>query len=98
MKENETMMNNAIQYINSIVITINPDINAAIPEKHWCQKGQNKIDDKSQDYVELINKLQHHTWCSTSYCICTKGGQQACRFGYPKDINDHTAIRENYHS
>ena len=28
MKKNETMMNNAIKYINSIVITINPGINA----------------------------------------------------------------------
>ena len=57
MKENEMMMNNAIQYIDFIVITINPDINATIPEKHPCQKGQNKIDNESQDYVELINKL-----------------------------------------
>ena len=57
MKENKTMMNNAIQYIDSIVITINSDINAAISEKHPCQKGQNEIDDESQDYVELINKL-----------------------------------------
>ena len=47
MKENETMMNNAIQYIDSIVTTIKPDINAAIPEKHPCQKGRNEIDDES---------------------------------------------------
>ena len=32
MKENEDMMDNAIQYIDSMVTTINPGINAAIPE------------------------------------------------------------------
>ena len=51
-----------------------------------------------QDYVELINKLQRHTKCSTSYCIRTKrNGQKVCRFDYPKDINDHTYIREDKH-
>ncbi len=57
MKENEILMSNAIQYIDSIVTTMNPEINAAIPERHPCQKGRNEIDDKDQDYIELINKL-----------------------------------------
>ena len=61
MKENEILMSNAIQYIDSIVTTMNPEINAAIPERHPCQKGRNEIDDKDQDYIELINKLQRHT-------------------------------------
>ena len=32
MKENETVMHNVIQYIDSVVTTINPEMNAAIPE------------------------------------------------------------------
>src|SRR3954469_20790644 len=97
MKDNENAMNDAIKYIDSIVTTINPQMNAPIPEHHPCQKGPDEIDDSSQDYVELINKLQRHTRCSTSYCIRTKGGQQACRFEYPKDINDHTAICKDHY-
>jgi hypothetical protein len=51
-------MNNAIHYIDSMVTTINPGINAAIPERHPCQKKSDEIDDDSKDYIELINKLQ----------------------------------------
>ncbi len=58
MKENENMMDNAIQYIDSMVTTINPGINAAIPERHPCQKRPDEIEDNSKDYIKLINKLQ----------------------------------------
>jgi hypothetical protein len=97
MKENEGNMNNVIRYIDSIVTTINPGINAAIPERHPCQKCSDEIDDASQDYIELINKLQRHTRCSPSYCIRVnkRTGQQTCRFGYPKNHNDHTFIQES---
>src|SRR5436190_17461521 len=71
MQENENEMNNVIKYIDSIVTTINPGINAPILEKHPCQKGSDELQDNSQqDYIELINKLQRHTRCSISYCIC----------------------------
>jgi hypothetical protein len=95
MKENEDEMNKVIQYLNSIVITINPDIHAPIPERHPCQKGLDKITDDLQDYIELINKLQKHTRYSPSYCLRTKNGQQVCRFGYPKERNDHLYIRDD---
>ena len=95
----ESEMPNVIRYIDSIVTTINPEINAAIPEQHPCQKCSDEIDDGSQDYVELINKLQRHTRCSPSYCIRInkRTSQQTCRFGYPKDHNDLTFIREDNH-
>jgi len=99
MKENDNEMQNVIKYIDSIVTTINPGINAAIPEQHPCQKRSNEIVDDSQDYIELINKLQRHTCCSPSYCIRVdkRTGQQKCRFGYPKDHKDRTSIREDNH-
>ncbi len=69
MKENENKMNNVIQYIDSIIITMNLGISALISEKHPCQKHSSEIDDSTQDYIELINKLQCYTKCNSSYCI-----------------------------
>ena len=36
LKENGNAMNNVIRYIDSIVTTINPGMNAARPERHPC--------------------------------------------------------------
>ncbi|CAG8721781.1 4893_t:CDS:2 [Cetraspora pellucida] len=41
--------------------TINPGLNAPVPDHHLCQKWPTEIDDGLQDYIELINKLQYHT-------------------------------------
>ena len=70
-------------------------MNAAISEQHPCQKGSDEIDDNTQDYIELINKLQRHTRCSPNYCIRKRAGQQQCRFGYPKVHRDCTVIQED---
>ena len=69
LKVNENEKNNVTQYIDSIVTTINPEMNAPIPNRHPCQKECDEIDDGLQDYIELINKLQRHTRCSPSYYI-----------------------------
>src|SRR3990170_4143760 len=96
MKENENLMSNGIQYIDSIVTTINPNIFASIPERHPCQKSSNEIVDDTQDYIELINKLQRHTRCSPSYCLrVKKNDETVCRFGYPKEISGQTYIRND---
>ncbi len=50
-------MKNIIEYIDSMVTTINLNIFATIPEKYPCQKGGDEIDDSLQNYIELINKL-----------------------------------------
>ena len=47
IKSNENDIKNVIKYIDSIVTTINPDMNAAIPEQHPCQKGSDEIDDST---------------------------------------------------
>src|SRR3954453_3230058 len=90
-------MDNVIRYINSIVTTINSEGNAARPECHLCQKSSEEIDDSSQDYIELINKLQRHTICNPSYCIRVSRGQQICRFGFPKECSNHTVISDDKH-
>jgi len=95
MKEDDNNMKTVISYIDSIVTTVNPGLNAARPERHPCQKSSNKIDYGIQDYIELINKLQRHTRCSASYYLRKKKGQEICRFGYPKEYNNHTIIQED---
>ncbi len=96
MKENENLMKNMIQYIDSMVTTINPGIFAAIPQIHPCQKSSSEIEDDLQDYIELINKLQRHTRCSPLYCIRrNKSGQEACRFRFSKEHTDQTFIRDD---
>ena|SRR6266498_3375853 len=98
MKENKNKMNDVIQYIDSIITTINPGISVSIPEKHPYQKHSSEIDDSTQNYIELINKLQRHKKCSPSYCIhVNRKGQQVCKFGYPKEYSDHTFIRKDIH-
>ena len=98
MQENVNETRKVIKYIDSIVTTINPGINAPILEKHPCQKGSDELQDNSQqDYIELINKLQRHTRCSTSYYIRVnkRTGRQTCRFSYPKEHNDRIFIRND---
>ncbi|PKY62363.1 hypothetical protein RhiirA4_488726 [Rhizophagus irregularis] len=65
-------------------------------KNHPCQKDSSEIDDGLQDYIKLINKLQHHTRCSPSYCIRTNREEvQTCRFGYPKEHIGSTLIRDD---
>src|SRR5437773_2378158 len=92
MKEDDNNMKTVISYIDSIVTT---ELNATRPERHLCQKSSNEIDYEIQDYIELINKLQRHTRCNASYCLRKKKGQEICRFGYPKEYNNHTIIQED---
>ena len=43
--------------------------------------------------MDLIATCQRHTRCSPNYyCLCTREGQQACRFGYPQSIQPTTVI------
>ncbi|CAG8503777.1 4193_t:CDS:2 [Paraglomus occultum] len=69
IKDDENAMNEIVKYANSLVTTINPGINAPIPNRHPCQKNHSELQDDLQDYIDLINKLQRHTRCSPSYCI-----------------------------
>ena len=48
------------------------------------------------EYIELINKLQRHTRCS-SYCLRynRRTGKQSCRFEFPKELVDQTIINDD---
>ena len=69
MKENDEIMRNVMQYIDSLITIINPDLDAPVPDHHPCQKRPEEISNDLQDYIELVNKLQCHTQCNSSYCL-----------------------------
>jgi ATP-dependent DNA helicase PIF1 len=98
MKEDENVMSEVVRYLNSLTTTINPGLNAPIPDKHPCQKDRSELLDDQQDYIDLINKLQRHTRCSPSYCLrVDRGNKQSCRFGYPKENVEQTFVRDDGH-
>jgi len=69
MKENEDIMGEVVQYLDSLITTVNLRLDMPVPERHPCQKNSNELDDDQQDYIDLINKLQRHTRCSPMYCL-----------------------------
>jgi hypothetical protein len=96
MKNNDEIMEEVVHYLDSLVTTIDPGLNAPPLDHHLCQKRSEDLNNDMQDYIELINKLQRHTRCS-SYCLwCNKQtGKQNCRFGFPKELVDKTTINDN---
>lgn len=98
-KANPEQMDEIVHYLDSLVTTLNPGLNVQVPEHHPCQKRPEEIDDGLQDYIELINKLQRHTRCSTSYCLKVnkQTSQQSCRFGFLKELRDQTLVQFDKH-
>ena len=90
------------QYVDNIVSTTNPAIlpdggnadsaPAAVVDPHICNKPYAEVVDFNQDLIELVATCQRHTHCSASYCLRTVGGEQKCRFGYPKRLQPATAV------
>jgi hypothetical protein len=58
MKNNDETMKEVVRYLDSLVTTINPGLNAPLSDRHPCQKRSEEINNDMQDYIELINKLQ----------------------------------------
>ena len=50
--------------------------------------------EKQSDYVKLLNMVQRHTCCSTSYCLRKKSNETElkCRFHFPFDICPKTRL------
>ena len=91
-----------IEFIDKLVCTQNP---AVLPDgsnlesaplakldPHVCSQSYPQIEDHNSDLTDLVATCQRHTRCSTSYCLRTKQGVQACRFGYPKPLQTDTTI------
>ena len=57
MKENEKMITTVVQYLDLLITTSNPGLDAPVPDRYPCQKCPEEIWDNLQDYIELVNKL-----------------------------------------
>ena len=73
------------------------------PEIQPCQKSCNNISDNEveSDYVDLLNMIQRHTHCSTSYCLRNKSNEteMKCRFNFPFDVCAQAHLKfEEVHS
>ena len=60
-------------------------------------KGErnNDIKESGHDYIDLLNMIQRHTRCSTSYCFRKKGNEKEpkCRFNFPFQLNEKTSLQ-----
>jgi len=56
------------------------------PSRHPCKVSF--FDNErfvNEDYIDLVNTVQRHTKCNSSYCLKTdKNGDKKCRFDFPK--------------
>ena len=90
----------ACQYVDWLLSTVNPnppDEDMWIrPEVHPCQRQYKDIHewDMDSDYVDLLNTVQRHTHCSTTYCLQRKSNEPEvkCRFHFPMDHCSDTKI------
>ena len=87
------------QYVDWLLSTVNPnppDEDMWIrPEVHPCQRNHDIPEhEKQTDYVDLLNMVQRHTRCSTSYCLRKKSTETElkCRFHFPFDICPKTKL------
>ena len=95
------------QYTDWLLSTVNPlppeDETFVKPDLHPCQKRHKDIPEHKceSDYVDLVNTVQRHTHCSTSYCLRKKSDKSElkCRFHFPFDHCPRTRIEfEEIHS
>ena len=91
------------QYVDWLLSTRNPNPPDEDMWIHPCQRQYKDIPnwDIDSDYVDLLNTVQGHTSCSTSYCLRKKGTESElkCRFHFPFDLCAQTKLEfEKVHS
>ena len=66
------------------------------PTIHPCRKHYQDIADcdTNDDFCDLLNMVQRHTRCSTSYCLRKKttDSEPKCRFNFPMDACSKTRL------
>ena len=91
----------ACKYVDWLLSTVNPnqpdDGLWVRPEIHPCKKHYQGIQDcdMHDDYCDLLNMVQRHTRCSTSYCLKKKAddSELKCRFNFPMDTCSKTRLQ-----
>ena len=92
---------NICQYVDWILTTVNqlpPETETWVrPKVHPCQKRPEDIAeaDLETDYIDLVNTVQRHSKCSTSYCLRQKEGEVdlKCRFNFPFENRLQTELQ-----
>ncbi|XP_020897308.2 uncharacterized protein LOC110236158 [Exaiptasia diaphana] len=100
IKEGNEACEKICQYVDSILSTENPippDQTTWIkPDLHPCKRVFKDIPNSEleDDYINLLNSVQRHTRCSTSYCLRQNGenSELLCRFKYPFDLANKTHL------
>lgn len=100
IREGKNAADRICQYVDWLLSTCNPDPpeeNVWIkPSVHPCQVRYEDIDCtmNDNDYVNLLNSVQRHTRCSTSYCLRSKVNETElkCRFNFPVENRDKTTL------
>ena len=90
----------ACKYVDWLLSTVNPtppDEGMWVrPDCHPCQKRYQEIPDCDIDdnFCDLLNMVQRHTRCSTSYCLRKKStdSEPKCRFNFPMDLCPKTRL------
>ena len=88
-------------YVDSVLSTCNPKLpsqnNWSKPSVHPCKRHYLDLshDEQCHDYVTLLNAVQCHTRCSTTYCLRCKQNESdlKCRFNFPYDLCDKTRLQ-----
>ena len=90
----------ACNYVDWLLTTVNPNPPEegtwTKPNSHPCQRRYQDIMDCdiNDDYCDLLNMVQRHTRCSTSYCLRKKSAdsEPKCRFNFPMDPCPKTTL------
>ena len=93
--------NTVCKYVDWLLSTINPnppdDGMWIKPDCHPCHKRYEDIPevDVHDDYCDLLNMVQRHTRCSTSYCLRKKStdSEPTCRFKFPMSVCPKTELQ-----
>ena len=90
----------ACKYVDWLLSTVNPnppdDGLWVRPTIHPCHKHYQDIADcdMNDDFCDLLNMVQRHIHCSTSYCLRkkTKDSGPKCRSNFPMDTCSKTRL------
>ncbi|KAE8740153.1 hypothetical protein FOCC_FOCC014351, partial [Frankliniella occidentalis] len=77
-----------IDYFDSLISTIHPDMSAQPSLVHPCRKTTEDIHNKEEDLAQLLNKVQRHTKCTEGYCLKKK----KMVFRYPMDLQEKSRL------
>ncbi|XP_028408792.1 uncharacterized protein LOC114531365 [Dendronephthya gigantea] len=97
VREGEDAERKLISYVDWLVTTVNddlPDENWTVPDPHPSAVKATSVDNHDVDYHRLVNSVERHTRCSPAYCLKKKrvGLPAECRFGFPKPLQEETAL------